>query len=95
MISLADRLVLAAYVVSVSLAGVELWLLRRAKSPHTARERRQACGWILMMTVLPVAVFQDNLTTAEVLVLIGIAVGPGIALYLSNLRSHFRDSSAG
>ena len=48
-----------------------------------------------MMTVLPVAVFQDKLTTAEVLVLIGIAVGPGIALYLSNLRGHFRDSSAG
>ena len=86
MISLADRLVLAAYAVSVSFTGIQLWLLRRAKSPHAARERRQAFGWILMMTVLPVAVFQDKLTTAEVLVLIGIAVGPGITLYWSNLR---------
>ena len=92
MISLADRLVLAAYAVSVFLAGVELWLLRWAKSPHAARERRQACGWILMMTVLPVAVFQDKLTTAGVLVLTGIAVGPGIALYLSTLRRRLGDS---
>ncbi len=86
MMSLGDRLVLAAYAVSVTFSGLELWSLRGARSPKATREKRQAWGWILMMTVLPVAAFQDRLTTAEVLVLCGIAVGPGIGLYLSNLR---------
>ena len=86
MLSLGDRLTLTAYAVSVTSAGVELWLLRRVNTVRAARDRRQAWGWILMMTMLPVAVFQESLTTAEVLVLTAIAVGPGIALYWSSFR---------
>lgn len=81
-----DRLVLSAYVLSVTLAGAELWLLRGVKTTRAARDRRQAWGWILMMSMLPVAVYQDSLTTAEVLVLTAVAVGPGIGLYWSSLR---------
>ena len=51
--------------------------------------------WILMMTMLPVAVYQETLTTAEVLVLTAIAIGPGIGLYWWSLRGKGSGSDAG
>jgi hypothetical protein len=92
LIGLGDRLVLTAYVLSVTLAGVELWFLRGVKTARAAGDRRQAWGWVLMMTMLPVAVYQDRLTTTEVLVLTAVAVGPGIGLFWSGLRRKGSDS---
>lgn len=92
MIGDGDRLVVAAYLVSVTFSGVQVWLLRDRTTARAAREKRQAWGWILMMTILPVAVYQDRLTTAEVLVLIAVVVGPGMGLYLSTLRRKRADA---
>ncbi|HVH30877.1 MAG TPA: hypothetical protein VNA31_04335 [bacterium] len=86
MIGVGDRLLLLLYVLTVTLAGVELWLLRGIKTARAARDKRQAWGWVLMMTILPVDVYHNRLTTAEVLVLIALAVVPGAGLYLSSLR---------
>jgi uncharacterized membrane protein len=74
---------LVGYMITVILASAELWQLRGLLTPEARRHRRRAVGGILLMSAIPIAVFQGRLTTLQVAVLVLLLVGPGLWLYWS------------
>jgi hypothetical protein len=77
---------LLGYGVTILLATRDLWRLRGFKDPDAKSKRMQTWGLIILMTVVPVWLFRDLMSTAVVAILLLVVLVPGLWLYLRPMR---------
>jgi hypothetical protein len=77
---------LLGYGVTIVLATRDLWRLRGSKDPSAKTKRMETWGLIIMMTVVPVWLFQEQMSTAVVALLLLVVLVPGLWLYLRPMR---------
>jgi hypothetical protein len=75
------------YALTVLLALNDLWQARGSGAADDRRIRRRAFGVILMMSAIPIALFQNRLSTFAVIALALALVGPGVWLYRSATKT--------
>jgi hypothetical protein len=77
---------LVGYGVTILLATRDLWHLRGSEDPRAKSKRMETWGLIILMTVLPVWLFEGLMSTAVVGIVLLVVLVPGLWLYLRPMR---------